>query len=61
MAEGRQHQAPEAGNRDGVNARSGLTAQVANARRVGDRVQRRTRQIETQSVRTLGSRFRSRR
>lgn len=64
IAEGRQHQAPEAGNRDGVDARSRLTVQVANARRVGvvgDRVQRRTQQIESQSVRTPGSRFRSRR
>lgn len=61
MAEGGQHQAPEAGNRDGVNACSRLATQVTHERRVGDRVQRRMRPIETESVRTVGSRFRSRR
>src|ERR1700722_8303471 len=52
-AEGRQHQAPEAGNRDIVDAPAGLIAQIANWRCVGvvsDLVQRRTRQIESQSV-----------
>ena len=53
MAEGGQQQAPEAGNRDIVDARAGLLAQIANSRRVGlvrDRVQRRTRQIKAQRV-----------
>ena len=53
MAEGGQQQAPEAGNRDVVDARAGLIAQIANSRRVGlvsDRVQRRTRQIKSQRV-----------
>src|SRR3984893_1331315 len=53
MPEGGQQQAPEAGNRDVVDAHAGLIAQIANWRRVGvvcDRVQRRTRQIEGQSV-----------
>jgi hypothetical protein len=48
-AEGRQQQAPQAGNRDVVDGRAGLIAQIANSRRVGvvsDRIQRRTRQIE---------------
>ena len=49
MAEGGQQQAPQAGNRDVVDTRPGLIAQIANSRRVGvvsDRVQRRTRQIK---------------
>ena len=53
MAEGGQQQAPEAGNRDVVDSRAGLIAQIANSRRVGvvrDRVQRRSRQIESQRV-----------
>jgi hypothetical protein len=51
MAEGGQQQVPQAGNREVVEARAGLLAQVANSRRVGvvrDRVQRRTRQIKKQ-------------
>jgi hypothetical protein len=53
VAERGQRQAPQAGNRDVVDARAGLIAQIANSRRVGlvsDRVQRRTRQIENQRV-----------
>src|SRR5258708_174897 len=51
MAEGGQQQAPQAGNPGVLDARAGLIAQMANARRgsaVSDRVQRRTRQIESQ-------------
>ncbi|MEH2474530.1 hypothetical protein V1281_004287 [Nitrobacteraceae bacterium AZCC 2161] len=55
MAEGgqQQAQAPEAGNRDVVDAHAGLIAQIANSRRVGlvsDHFQRRTRQIKSQRV-----------
>jgi hypothetical protein len=53
VAERGQQQASQAGNRDVVDARAGLIVQIANWRRVGvvsDRVQRRTRQIESQSV-----------
>jgi hypothetical protein len=49
MPERGQQQAPQARNRDIVDARSGLIHQVANSRRgcvVSDRVQRRTRQIK---------------
>ena len=56
MAEGGQQQAPQAGNRDVVDARAGLIVQIANSRRVGvvsDRVQRRTRQIKNQRVKGL--------
>jgi hypothetical protein len=35
MAEGGQQQAPQAGNRNVVDARAGLIAQIANSRRVG--------------------------
>jgi hypothetical protein len=50
MAEGRPQEAPQAGNRDVVDTRAGLIAQIANSRRIGlvsDRVQRRTRQGHT--------------
>src|ERR1700731_2399041 len=53
MAERRQQQAPQAGNREVVDAGAGLIAQIANSRRVGvvsDRVQRRTWQIESKTV-----------
>src|SRR6267142_7227964 len=53
MAEGGQQQASQAGNREVADARAGLIAQIANSRRVNvvsDHVQRRTRQIESQSV-----------
>src|SRR6478672_8034924 len=53
MPEGGQQQAPEVGNRDVVDARAGLIAQIANSRRVdlaSDRVQCHTRQIKSQSV-----------
>ena len=53
MAEGGQHQTPEAGNRNVVNARSGLIAQIANSRRVvavSDCVQRCTRQVKMHRV-----------
>jgi hypothetical protein len=56
MAEGGQQQAPEARNRDIVDAHAGLIAQIANSRRVGlvsDRVQPHTRQIKKQSVKRL--------
>src|ERR1700743_1949551 len=56
MAESGQQQAPQAGNRDVVDARAGLIAQIANSRRAGvvrDRVQRRTRQIKNQRVKSL--------
>ena len=56
MAEGGKQQAPQAGNRDVVDARAGLIAQIANWRRLGvvrDRVQRRTRQIKNQRVKGL--------
>jgi hypothetical protein len=56
MAEGGQQQVPQAGNREVVDARAGLIAQIANSRRVGvvrDRVQRRTRQIKNQRVKGL--------
>src|SRR5258708_40198836 len=49
MAEGGSQQAPQAGNRDVVDACAALIAQIANSRRVGvisDRVQRRTWQIK---------------
>jgi hypothetical protein len=48
MVEGGQQQTPESGNRNVVDAYSGLIAQIANSGRVSlvsDRVQRRTRQI----------------
>jgi hypothetical protein len=53
MPEGGQQQAPEARNRDVVDACAGLIAQIVNSRRVGlvcDRIQRRTRQIKSQRV-----------
>src|SRR5258707_7127550 len=49
MAEGGQQQAPQAENRDVVDACAGLIAQIANSQRcsvVSDLVQRRTRQIK---------------
>jgi len=53
MAEGGPQQAAEVGNRDVVDARAGLIAQIANSWRVGlvsDHIQRRTRQIKKQRV-----------
>jgi hypothetical protein len=35
MAEGRQQQVPQAGNRAVVDTRAGLIAQIANSRRIG--------------------------
>src|ERR1700758_4167096 len=53
MTEGRHQQAPESGNREVVDASSGLITQIADSRRVGlvsDRLQRHTRQIKRQRV-----------
>src|SRR5713226_7551965 len=53
MVEGGEQQVPQSRNHDVVDARSGPIAQVANSRRVGivgNRVQRRTGEIERQSV-----------
>src|ERR1700732_1606725 len=53
IAEGGQQQAPKTGNRDVVDARSRLIAQITNSGRVGlvsDRVERRARQIKRESV-----------
>jgi hypothetical protein len=51
-----QHRAPQLANRGVVDASAGLVVQIANSRRVGivsDRIQRRARQIENQSVTRL--------
>src|SRR5882757_873743 len=56
MSEGGQQQVPQAGNREVVDARAGLIAQIANSRRVGvvrDRVQGRARQIKDQGVKGI--------
>jgi hypothetical protein len=61
MAERRQQQAPQTRNRDVIDARTGLIAQIANSPRVGvvrDRVQRLT---DSQSLALpSGARFQQR-